>query len=142
MNNHKILIAVDNSSAAEKVATKGLALAQQLNAEITLVSVVDTDFLISDGGVPPNEVAESIKTDLKKSQQVLIDKILGKHKVGTFVEEGKPYEVILKVADERSADLIIIGTHGRTGLSHLLMGSVAENVVRHSKIPVLIIPSK
>jgi nucleotide-binding universal stress UspA family protein len=58
------------------------------------------------------------------------------------VEEGKPYETILKVASEWAADLIIIGTHGRTGLSHLLMGSVAENVVRHSEIPVMIIPSK
>ena len=49
---------------------------------------------------------------------------------------------LLKVADEWAADLIVMGTHGRTGLSHILMGSIAEHVVRHAKIPVLIIPSK
>ena len=142
MNYSKILIAVDDSPAAEKVASKGFQLAQQLNADITLVSVVDTVFLISEGGVPPNEVAESIKNDLKKSQQLLIDKIFMNHKVLAYVVEGKPFEIILKNADECAVDLIVIGTHGRTGLSHLLMGSVAEHIIRHSKIPVLIIPSK
>lgn len=142
MNYHKILIAVDESLSAEKVATKGFQLAKQINAEIALVSVVDTNFLISDGGVPPNEVAESIKNDLKKNQQLLIDKIFKGSKVSAYVGEGNPYEIILKTADECSADLIVIGTHGRTGLSHILMGSVAEKVIRHSVKPVFIIPTK
>ncbi len=142
MNYRKILIAVDDSPIAEKVAITGFQLCQQLNAEIALLSVVDTNFLITDGGVSPNEMAGIIKNDFKKSQQLLIDKVFKNYKVWTFIEEGKPYEIVLKVVDEWAADLIIIGTHGRTGLSHLLMGSVAEHVVRHSKIPVMIIPSK
>jgi len=142
MNYRKILIAVDDSAIAEKVATTGYQLGQQLNAEIAVLSVVDNTFLMTDGGVTPNEMAEIIKNNFKKSQQLLIDKVFKNCKVWTFVEEGKPYEMILKIATEWEADLIIIGTHGRTGLSHLLMGSVAENVVRHSKIPIMVIPSK
>jgi nucleotide-binding universal stress UspA family protein len=55
----------------------------------------------------------------------------------TLIREGGPRSVILDVAAELKADLIVIGTHGRTGLEHLLIGSVAEHVVRYSPIPVL-----
>lgn len=142
MNYRKILIAVDDSPIAEKVAIAGFQLGQQLNTEIAILSVVDTTALMTDGGVTPGELAEIIKNDYKKNQQMLIDKVFKDYKVWTFVEKGKPHEMILKVATEWQADFIIIGTHGRTGLSHLLLGSVAEHVVRHSKIPVMIIPSK
>jgi universal stress protein A len=54
---------------------------------------------------------------------------------------GSPFAEILKYARESACDLIVLGTHGRTGLAHLLMGSVAENVVRHSACPVLTIRS-
>jgi nucleotide-binding universal stress UspA family protein len=82
-----------------------------------------------------------MKNDYKKIHQMLIDKVFKDYKVWTFVEEGKPFEAILKVAEEWAADLIVLGTHGRTGLSHLLMGSVAEKVIRHSGKPLFIIPT-
>lgn len=138
----KILIALDDGPPSEKVASIGFQLGQQLSAEIALVSVVDTTALMTDGDVTPRELADIIKNDFKKSQQMLIDKVFKDYKVWTFVEEGKPYEPILKVAEEWEADLIILGTHGRTGLSHLLMGSVAEKVVRHSTKPLFIVPAK
>lgn len=56
--------------------------------------------------------------------------------------EGKPAEEILNIANNWEADLIVAGTHGRTGLQHLLTGSVAEYLIRHAKIPVMVIPSK
>ena len=138
----KILIAIDDGATAEKVATNGFQLGKQLNAEIALVSIVDTTALITDGGITPRELADIMKNDFKKSQQMLIDKVFKDYKVWTFVEEGKPFEEILKVAKEWNADLIVLGTHGRTGLSHLLMGSVAEKVIRHSTKPIFIIPTK
>ncbi|HZK62903.1 MAG TPA: universal stress protein, partial [Puia sp.] len=64
------------------------------------------------------------------------------YKIWTFIEEGKPFEVILKVAEEWGADLIVIGTHGRKGFSHLLMGSVAEKIIRHSTRPLFVIPTR
>jgi nucleotide-binding universal stress UspA family protein len=88
------------------------------------------------------ELAEIIKSNYIKSQQILIEKVFGDFKVWLFTEEGNPYEAILRVAKEWEADLIVLGTHGRTGLSHLLIGSVAEKVIRHSTIPIFIVPIK
>lgn len=138
----KILIAIDNGPASEKVVSNGFQLGKQLNAEMALVSIVDTTALMTDGAVTPREFANSIKKDYKKSQQMLIDKLCKDCNIWTFVEEGKPFEAILKVADDWDADLIVLGTHGRTGLSHILMGSVAEKIVRHSVKPLFIIPVK
>jgi len=138
----KILIAIDDGPTSEKVASSGFQLGQQLNAEIALISVVDTTALMTDGGVTPGELEDIIKNDFKKNQQLLTDKIFKDYKVWTFVEKGKPFETILKVAEEWEADLVVMGTHGRTGLSHLIMGSVAEKVIRHSTKPLFIIPTK
>lgn len=138
----KILIALDDGPTSEKVASMGFQLGQQLNAEIALISVVDTTDLMTNGGVTPRELGDSIKNELKKSQQMLIEKVFKDCKVWTFVEEGKPNEIILQVAEEWEADIIVLGTHGRTGLSHLLMGSVAEKIMRHSTKPLFIVPTK
>ncbi len=138
----KILIAIDDGPASEKVAFQGFQLGKQLNAEIAFVSVVDTTFLVTDGGVTPKQMADRLKNDYKKSHQMIIAKVFKDYKVWSFVEEGKPYESILNVAKEWEADLIVLGTHGKTGLTHLLMGSVAEKVIRHSVKPLFIIPTK
>ncbi len=97
---------------------------------------------MTDGGVTPKEMTEIIRNDFKKKQQLLIEKVFKNYKVWSFVEEGKPDEAILKVAEEWEADLIVLGTHGRTGLAHILMGSVAEKVTRHSTKPLFIIPTR
>lgn len=60
----------------------------------------------------------------------------------TLVSSGVPFREICRIADERNAQMIVIGTHGRTGLSHLLMGSTAERVVQHAACPVLSIKPK
>ena len=138
----KIVIAVDNDPTSERIALSGFQLGLQLNAEIALLSVVDLTMLITEGAVTPKEFADITINDYKKNQQMLIDTVFKEHKIWTFVEEGTPSEVILNVAKEWDADIIVLGTHGRTGFSHLIMGSVAEKIVRHSEIPVFIIPIK
>lgn len=140
-NIKKILIAIDDGPAAEKIALTAFALGQQLNAEMALVSIVNTAALITEGGVTPPELANILKNDYKKNHQLLIDKVFKGTKVWSFVEEGKPYEGILLVAEEWDADLIVLGTHGRKGLSYLILGSVAEKVIRHSPKPIFIIPA-
>lgn len=142
MSYQKILITVDDGPSAEKVASEGFRLCKQLNAEIALLSIVDSVILVTNGAITPREMTDMTKNDFKKSHRLLIDKIFKDYKVWTFIEEGTPYEKILKVAEEWQADLIVLGTHGRTGLSHLLMGSVAEKVIRHSTKPLFIVPSK
>ena len=138
----KILIAIDDGPISEKVALNGFQLGQQLNAEIALVSITDTTLMRNADDVTQGEMENMVKNELRKNQQILIEKVFKDFKVSTFVEEGKPSEMILKVADEWEADLIVLGTHGRTGLKHLLMGSVAEKVMRHSARPLVIIPAK
>ncbi|MEK7485455.1 MAG: universal stress protein, partial [Planctomycetota bacterium] len=61
--------------------------------------------------------------------------------IKTRIENGTHYEQILKLANEWGADLIVMGTHGRTGIAHAVMGSVAEKIVRHASCPVLTIKS-
>lgn len=141
-NIKKIVIAVDNDPTSERIALSGFQLGLQLNAEIALLSVVDLTMLITEGAVTPKEFADITINDYKKNQQMLVDTVFKEHKIWTFVEEGTPSEVILNVAKEWDADIIVLGTHGRTGFSHLIMGSVAEKIVRHSEIPVFIIPIK
>jgi nucleotide-binding universal stress UspA family protein len=141
-NEKKIVIAIDNDPDAENVALNGLQLALQLKAEIAILSVVDTTILKVERSISSADFVKILKSDYKKLQQKLTKTIFKNHTVSTFLQEGKPYEVILKVADEWYADIIVIGTHGRGGLSHLIMGSVAEKVIRHSKKPVLAIPRR
>ncbi len=138
----KVLIAIDDGPTSEKVATIGFEFGKQLNAEIALVSIVDVTALMTDGGLTPKELGDIEKNDCKKNQQILIDKVFRDYKVWTFVKVGNPFEDILKVAEEWEADIIVLGTHGRTGLSHLLMGSIAEKIIRHSTKPVFIVPTK
>jgi nucleotide-binding universal stress UspA family protein len=141
-NVKKIVIAIDNDPDAENVALNGLQLALQLKAEIAILSVVDTTILKVERSISSADFVKILKSDYKKLQQKLTKTIFKNHTVSTFLQEGKPYEVILKVADEWYADIIVIGTHGRGGLSHLIMGSVAEKVIRHSNKPVLAIPRR
>lgn len=137
----KILIAIDDGSTSERIAAIGFELGKNLNADIALVSIVDVAGLMIDGGVTPKELGDIEKNDCKKSQQILIDKVFKDYKVSTFVKIGNPFEEVLKIANEWNADIIVLGTHGRTGLSHLLMGSVAEKIIRHSVKPVFIVPT-
>lgn len=137
-----IIIAVENDATSEKIALNGFQLGLELNAEIALLSVVDLTMLITEGAVTLKEFADIAINDYKKNQQMLVDTVFKGHQVKTFVEEGIPYEVILNVAKKWNADIIVLGTHGRTGISHLIMGSVAEKVIRHSEKPVFIIPIK
>ena len=138
----RILIAVNNGPTSKKVASAGFQLAKKLKAEIALLSVVDTTGLLTEGGITAAEMATSIKTGLEKTEAKLIDKVFKKHKLHAFIEKGVVYKVILKTAEKLGTDIIVLGTHGRTGISHLLMGSVAEKVTRHSKKPLFIIPTK
>ena len=139
----KILIAVDSSEYALNAARKGLALAHQLQAKAALIFVVDVARVVhsSDAGIMPEEAV----VVLKKEAEQTLDQIAALYNgsdVMKFMPEGHPVEAIIKTAEVWEADLIVMGTHGRTGLMHLLKGSTAESVLHRSKIPVMIVPAK
>ena len=138
----KILIAIDNGTSAERVAEHGFNIGHRLKAETALLSVIDTTFIMTAGGVSVQEIVEITRNEFRNLHEVITNKFSPGHPIATFIKEGNPYEVILESADHWQADMIVMGTHGRTGFSHLLMGSVAEKVIRHSKKQVLVIPTK
>jgi len=94
-----------------------------------------------DAGILPAEALIVLKKEAEQALDELAEMYNGKGLM-KFMPEGHPTEDIIKTAETWEADLIVLGTHGRTGLRHLLMGSIAEHIVRHSKIPVMIVPSK
>ena len=137
---NKILIAVDSSEYSMKAAKKGLELAHQLGAKAALIFVVETSKTL--GNVDAGVTHEQALIVLKKEAEQTLDelaKMYNGNEMIKFMPEGFPEEDILKTAENWKADLLVIGTHGRTGLKHLLMGSVAERVIRHSVIPVMVV---
>ena len=91
-----------------------------------------------DAGITPQQTLIVLK---KEAEQTLdeLDKMYNGNELMKFMPEGNPQEDILETAKDWNADLLVLGTHGRTGLKHLLMGSVAERVLRHSDIPVMVV---
>jgi len=142
-----ILVPHDFSSPANHALAIARDEAKAHGAKLLLLHVIDLPFslkpetvIVPDAtGAPINvkdyavRLAEDHLADL--SARVGKDGVTPK----TFIRLGKPEDEIVKFANENAVDLIAMGTHGRTGLAHMLVGSVAERVVRISKCPVLTI---
>jgi len=157
MKFQKILIGVDDSKFAENATQQGFELAHQFKADVALVHIVepvittpanDTSMM---GSLIPSIGTAGEEVELVNSQQnysqKLIDDTIAKYGEGLIVtqynEVGDTAEAIVNCAVQFNADLIIVGTHSRTGFfDRLLMGNIAESVVRHSPVPVLVIPLK
>ena len=137
----KILLATDfsdGSAAAERMAVE---LASKLGASILALHVVEPppySYPSVSLYVPSPELVGDALRAAKQALQQVEERL---RKQGIAVEsavlQGVPYTEIVRVADEGRFDLVVIGTHGRTGLKHFLLGSVAERVVRSCTRPVL-----
>jgi nucleotide-binding universal stress UspA family protein len=150
----KILIGIDDSKYAEHAAEYGFDIARKFNASVGLVNIVEPAMMpqMSSGtdpilGVPSQGVGiEELEImDIQKNQsenivERTIKKFAGDMQVTHFNEYGSTADGIINCSKEFKADLIVIGTHNRSGIDRLLMGSVAEHVVRHSEVPVLVVP--
>lgn len=127
----------DNSDQALKYAC---SLAIQYSAELHLINVVqDAGWLIPSMEVTfPENYYEKQKQYANEELSVLPDKVLSH--TGSIIRnvcEGRPYVEIIRYAHKNAIDMIVMGTHGYTNLAHMVMGSVAENVVRRAPCPVL-----
>jgi nucleotide-binding universal stress UspA family protein len=140
----KILIAVDSSAYAMNAAKKGFELAHQLKAKVGLVFVIDKnkEVINADLGIMPEQSQTVLIKQAEENIEQLIKMYDGVDEVLRFTPEGFPKNEIINTAKEWEADLIVIGTHGRTGLADLLVGSIAEYVIKHIGIPVLVVPLK
>lgn len=117
-------------------------LADKFGAELVLLHVVQDLALVLPDAVMPTAVASpdigAMVDAAKDGLAALVDKLgLAGRNPRTEVRVGSPAAEVVAAAADLKADLLCIGTHGRTGLSHLLMGSVAESIVRHAPCPVL-----
>lgn len=137
----KILFCSDFSENSERAAQLALSYAKAFGSDLLIVNVINTRFLKHPALMDLPVYGEALDSVEKNAQEQLA--AVGekcKNEVPTaktFSRVGVPGEEIVKLADEESVDLIIMGTHGRTGLSHLLLGSTAETVVRLANCPVL-----
>jgi len=148
----KICIALDTSPSAEKVAELGYKYAKAIDAEVTLVHVINDasyytmnyDPIMGYAGFLTSNTFEMIEGLRSESENFLNASVkhLKDDNIKTAVLDGDTSDAILEFANEWEADLIVMGTHSRSGLANLLMGSNAVDVVKHSKIPLLIVPTK
>jgi len=145
---HRILVATDFSDFSKEALIYAIYLARGLGADLYLMTVFEPP-VFSHAGVSPGvrpEIHDWIKEiregETKKLNDMAEEIRHQISKVHPVFKEGVPFLEILKAAGEMQADLIVLGTHGRTGLAHVLMGSVAERVVRKSDCPVLTVRPK
>ena len=150
----KILIALDNHTNYNLISTKGYELADALTAQVALLHVFPDTFIASPdafSGLYPTLSSGDIAADLKLSEQLkeesekFLNKVKGEldeDKIEIFTAEGDVDKAILETAENWKADIIVMGSHSRTGIDKLLMGNVAKKVLQHSHLPLFIIPVK
>lgn len=139
---NKILIAVDDSAESLKAARCGFELAHCFKAAVGVLYVVnkDKEVVNADLGITPQESKFVLEMEARKTIEQCIKMFDGRTEVFTFTPEGIPDKEILKIADEWRADLIVMGAHTRSRIDRMLTGSMAEHVIRHAQIPVVVTP--
>ena len=156
VNFKKIMMATDGSACSRMAIEKGIEFASLSGGTVYAVYVVPTVHLFSmdrnySYSVDMNPYWDSMSENMYKSL-----KIDGEHAVNeikemgerirvnveTILLEGNPSEELIRYAEEEKMDIVIMGTLGKTGLDKFLLGSVAGNLVRHSKVPVMVVRDK
>ena len=138
----KVLVATDGSEQSERAARVGVELAKLSGGTVTALYIADTSRM---SHLPDDMLLFSIRELLVKEGNEAIDYVgkLAEESGVTFEKqlvEGNPGEEIIKFASKAGMGVIVLGSIGRTGLDKFLLGSVAEKVVRGSKVPVLTVP--
>jgi nucleotide-binding universal stress UspA family protein len=136
----QILIPLDFSHHVETILEWGAHMAKEHGSRVILVHAyhLPVEFQQLEGAYLPPDFWTNVKTEAQQTLEAHAKTLRGKDiEVETVVREGYPATVILEEAEERNADLIVIGTRGLSGLKHLLLGSIAERVVQKASCPVL-----
>lgn len=145
-----ILWPFDGSEMSQKALDTAVVMAIQFNAKIHGLHVIDSMPTLSITGYGDIQTAgfdiALYEAELRKSareslEQTVSDRVPKGVEVETIIERGVPKETISDYARDNGIDLIIMSTHGRSGLSRVMLGSVAEATIRTSKVPILVIPS-
>jgi nucleotide-binding universal stress UspA family protein len=141
----KILIGVDLSDSTEKVVKKAMELAKALSARVWLLHVAepDPDFVGFEAG--PQSVRDSLSKTFHVEHcqiQEIADRLRTAGLDATaLLVQGETAETILEEASKIGVDMIVVGSHGRGAMYHLVVGSVSEGVLHESECPVLVVPT-
>lgn len=151
----KVLIALDYDPTAKKVAELGYSFAKSMDADVILLHIISDPVYYSTtayspilGLTDPIEMEPQLLPGvdgLKNAAQIFLDKIkqhLGDEHIQTLLKEGDFAETILKTAKSLHADVIVMGSHSHKWLENILMGSVTQEVLRNTSLPLFIIPTK
>ncbi len=139
----RVLVPIDFSAHSERALRYAAMLASRFGASLELLHVVEDPVMYGAWGPEvfvPNmaELMQAVTSDAEKRLVEMKSRIAREGlRVDTSVIVGRAPHRITEYAGSNGVDLIVMGTHGRTGLSHVVMGSVAEGVVRHAHCPVL-----
>ena len=136
-----ILVATDFSDYSEEACNYALSLARKFDASLLFLHVVNEPVDLR-GFYVPHISFEELEKEISEGATKMLDKFCSEklsdfNRYEKLVVTGVPYEEIIRTATERAVSLIVIGTHGRTGLDHIIFGSTAERVVRTAPCPVL-----
>ncbi|RQH00386.1 universal stress protein [Natrarchaeobius oligotrophus] len=131
----ELLLATDGSDGARRATNHAIALADRLDARLRVVSV-------SEEGPHSSEKRDELRTDHEEEAREAVETAeraatADGLAVTTEIRSGVPQDEILEAAAEHGSDLIVVGTVGRSGLDQLIVGSVAEEVVRNASVPVV-----
>jgi nucleotide-binding universal stress UspA family protein len=131
-----ILIATDGSELAGKAVQHGVALAKQIGAKVTMLTVLPPDMITTD-----TQLNEIRKARMQKHAEEILSAVAmqaaGVACETIQVEHDHPYQAIIDTADSKGCDLIVMASHGRHGISAIVLGSETVKVLTHCKIPVL-----
>jgi nucleotide-binding universal stress UspA family protein len=141
-----ILFATDFSEGSDFAFNSALSLARKFDSKLLIVHIINEPVDLR-GFYVPHISFDKLEEEIEQGAEKLMEKFCRTHledfsNYETFVLPGIPYDEIIKTAVQFNADLIVLGTHGRTGLDHVLFGSTAEKVVRKSPVPVMTIRIK
>lgn len=141
----RILLPIAGDEADDAIAAaseRAADLAARYGAELVILSVVDSGVFDPLGarGTLFENVHEKREREARETVETVADRFGPEIDVRTMVGHGTPHRAIVEEADDHDCDLIVMATHGRTGLSHGVLGSVTERVIRTSETPVLAVP--
>ncbi len=136
----KILCPIDFSAPSRNALRYASEFAKAMNAKITVMHVIQPQPIAADVNVPYVPLEVDLEKNAREELEHLVKETVQE---GVLVEQiiafGLPSDCVIAQAKKENVDLIILGTHGRTGISRLLMGSTAESVIRHAACPVLVV---
>jgi nucleotide-binding universal stress UspA family protein len=139
-----VLIPTDGSELAERAVKHGLSLAKLIGAKVTVITVEERlPRWLSYAGV--TEANAQFAEQIKKQAASALDRVANAAKQTGLpcdtiqVEDVQPYEAIIATATDRGCDLIVMASHGRSGLSAVVLGGVTNKVLTHTKVPVLVV---